>query len=151
VLAGDAAHINSPAGGQGMNSGIQDAHNLAWKLARALKGGNAEALLRSYEQERRAVVLQSVDRFTDMLTRLMLLPRPYVRAVLLRLMRFAIAQPFLMSRIAVRAQMLDVQYTSSTLISGEGCWLGARAPDGEIVDAAGARRRLLDLVEPGAA
>jgi hypothetical protein len=150
VLAGDAAHINSPAGGQGMNSGIQDVHNLAWKLARALDGGNAEALLASYEQERRAVVLQSVDRFTDRLTRLMLLPWPLARAALLRLARLAIAQPSLMSRIAVRAQMLDVQYKSSALISGEGRWLGARAPDGEIVGA-GSKRRLLDLVGPGAA
>lgn len=41
LLAGDAAHLNSPAGGQGMNSGIQDAQNLAWKLARALDGGDA--------------------------------------------------------------------------------------------------------------
>ena len=49
LLAGDAAHINSPAGGQGMNSGIQDAHNLAWKLARVLAGADVESLLTSYE------------------------------------------------------------------------------------------------------
>jgi 2-polyprenyl-6-methoxyphenol hydroxylase-like FAD-dependent oxidoreductase len=53
LLAGDAAHINSPAGGQGMNSGIQDALNLAWKLARVLAGADAESLLASYESERR--------------------------------------------------------------------------------------------------
>ncbi|MBS0520633.1 MAG: FAD-dependent oxidoreductase [Proteobacteria bacterium] len=55
-LAGDAAHIHSPAGGQGMNTGIQDAVNLGWKLAYALKGvGNASLLLDSYEAERRPV------------------------------------------------------------------------------------------------
>lgn len=50
-LAGDAAHVHSPAGGQGMNTGIQDAFNLGWKLANVL-GGAREALLDSYEEER---------------------------------------------------------------------------------------------------
>lgn len=55
-LAGDAAHIHSPAGGQGMNTGIQDAVNLGWKMAYALTGrGDAELLLSSYEAERRPV------------------------------------------------------------------------------------------------
>jgi len=51
-LAGDAAHIHSPAGGQGMNTGIGDAINLAWKLAAVLNGRAPEALLDSYEAER---------------------------------------------------------------------------------------------------
>jgi 2-polyprenyl-6-methoxyphenol hydroxylase-like FAD-dependent oxidoreductase len=50
-LAGDAAHVHSPAGGQGMNTGIQDAYNLGWKLAAVLDGANAE-LLDTYERER---------------------------------------------------------------------------------------------------
>lgn len=55
-LAGDAAHIHSPAGGQGMNTGIQDAVNLGWKLAYALRGlGDGDLLLDSYEAERRPV------------------------------------------------------------------------------------------------
>ncbi|MBS9478945.1 FAD-dependent monooxygenase [Ancylobacter radicis] len=60
-LAGDAAHIHSPAGGQGMNTGMQDAANLGWKLAHALKDvGDAELLLSSYEPERRPVALSVV-------------------------------------------------------------------------------------------
>jgi len=56
LLAGDAAHVHSPAGGQGMNTGIQDAVNLGWKLATVLAGrGEADALLDSYEAERRQV------------------------------------------------------------------------------------------------
>ena len=53
-LAGDAAHVHSPAGAQGMNTGIQDAANLGWKLAMALRGA-PDALLSSYEVERRPV------------------------------------------------------------------------------------------------
>jgi hypothetical protein len=51
-LAGDAAHVHSPAGGQGMNTGIGDAYNLGWKLASVVKGHAREALLDSYEAER---------------------------------------------------------------------------------------------------
>jgi len=55
-LLGDAAHVHSPAGGQGMNTGMQDAVNLAWKLALVLKGrGDPAVLLDSYEAERRPV------------------------------------------------------------------------------------------------
>lgn len=63
-VAGDAAHIHSPAGGQGMNTGLQDAANLAWKLSAVLRGGNA-ALLDTYDGERRPVgekVVKSTGR-----------------------------------------------------------------------------------------
>lgn len=60
-IAGDAAHIHSPAGGQGMNTGIQDAVNLGWKLAHVLNGvGNADLLLDSYEAERRPIAEEVV-------------------------------------------------------------------------------------------
>ncbi|MFG3100432.1 FAD-dependent monooxygenase [Streptomyces sp. NPDC048182] len=52
-LAGDAAHVHSPAGGQGLNTSVQDAYNLGWKLGAVLRDGAPEALLDSYEAERR--------------------------------------------------------------------------------------------------
>ena len=61
-LAGDAAHIHPPTGGQGMNTGIQDAYNLAWKLALVLGGTASEELLDSYEAERRPVGADVVAR-----------------------------------------------------------------------------------------
>jgi 2-polyprenyl-6-methoxyphenol hydroxylase-like FAD-dependent oxidoreductase len=64
-LLGDAAHIHSPAGGQGMNTGLQDAYNLAWKLALVVRGRAGPALLDSYEQERMPVarkLLKTTDR-----------------------------------------------------------------------------------------
>jgi len=66
-LAGDAAHIHSPAGGQGMNTGMQDACNLAWKLAMVVKGKADQSLLESYSVERSAVgetVLKNAGRLT---------------------------------------------------------------------------------------
>jgi 2-polyprenyl-6-methoxyphenol hydroxylase-like FAD-dependent oxidoreductase len=67
-LAGDAAHIHSPAGGQGMNTGMQDAWNLAWKLALVVRGLAPEALLDSYQAERWPVG-RFLLRFTDRLFR----------------------------------------------------------------------------------
>ncbi len=64
-LLGDAAHVHSPMGGQGMNTGLQDAYNLAWKLALVVKGLADASLLDSYEAERRPVaqrLLTTTDR-----------------------------------------------------------------------------------------
>ena len=67
-LAGDAAHIHSPAGGQGMNTGMQDAFNLAWKLSTVIKGDAGDTLLNSYQAER-APIADGVIKFTDRLTK----------------------------------------------------------------------------------
>jgi 2-polyprenyl-6-methoxyphenol hydroxylase-like FAD-dependent oxidoreductase len=77
-LAGDAAHIHSPAGAQGMNTGIQDAWNLGWKLALVDRGLADPALLDTYEAERRPVG-RLVLRFTDRATGIVTSPRPLVR------------------------------------------------------------------------
>jgi hypothetical protein len=68
-VAGDAAHIHSPAGAQGMNTGIQDAYNLAWKLAFVIKGAAAESLLDTYNEERLANakrLLDTTDRMFEL-------------------------------------------------------------------------------------
>ncbi|MFC9927156.1 FAD-dependent monooxygenase [Streptomyces sp. NPDC127190] len=67
-LAGDAAHIHSPAGGQGLNTGVQDAHNLAWKIALAHSGRAGDPLLDSYAGEREQVA-KTVIRQADLQTR----------------------------------------------------------------------------------
>ncbi|MER6675771.1 FAD-dependent oxidoreductase [Streptomyces sp. NPDC000983] len=63
-LAGDAAHIHSPAGGQGLNTSVQDAYNLGWKLGAVLRGGADAALLDTYEEERRPVAAQMLGLST---------------------------------------------------------------------------------------
>ena len=70
-IAGDAAHIHTPAGGQGMNTGIQDAYNLAWKLAYTIRGEVNNEVLKSYDTERSANakrLLQTTDRMFDIMS-----------------------------------------------------------------------------------
>lgn len=75
VLTGDAAHLNSPAGGQGLNTGLQDVHALAWRLAGALDGsGDADVLLDSYSQERSVAFDTDVRPLTDGIERMETLP-----------------------------------------------------------------------------
>ncbi|MFC7897876.1 FAD-dependent oxidoreductase [Streptomyces sp. NPDC057381] len=64
LLAGDAAHVHSPAGGQGLNTSVQDAYNLGWKLGAVLTGGARAGLLDSYEEERRPIAAQMLDLST---------------------------------------------------------------------------------------
>ncbi|TFY70130.1 hypothetical protein EVG20_g2874 [Dentipellis fragilis] len=68
-VAGDAAHVHSPTGGQGMNSSVMDAFNLGWKLALASKGLATPALLESYNTERLPVVKEMLERTTSLLNR----------------------------------------------------------------------------------
>jgi 2-polyprenyl-6-methoxyphenol hydroxylase-like FAD-dependent oxidoreductase len=79
-VAGDAAHVHSPAGAQGMNTGIQDAWNLGWKLALVTRGVADQALLDSYDAERRPVG-RVVVRFTDRAFTVATSTNPLVRAV----------------------------------------------------------------------
>ena len=70
-IAGDAAHIHTPAGGQGMNTGIQDAYNLAWKIAYTIKGEVNAEVLKSYDSERTANakrLLETTDRMFDIMS-----------------------------------------------------------------------------------
>jgi 2-polyprenyl-6-methoxyphenol hydroxylase-like FAD-dependent oxidoreductase len=83
-LAGDAAHVHSPAGAQGMNTGIQDAWNLGWKLALVCRGLADQALLDSYDAERRPVG-RFVVRFTDRAFAVATSANPILRAIRTRL------------------------------------------------------------------
>jgi 2-polyprenyl-6-methoxyphenol hydroxylase-like FAD-dependent oxidoreductase len=107
LFGGDAAHIHSPAGGQGMNTGIQDMVNLAWKLALVMTDQAPEALLDTYEVERLPVARNVVNK-TEMVTNLMTSRHRRVRGLLGRLAprigRTRMAQrmlPFWISQLAV--------------------------------------------------
>ncbi|HEU5099872.1 MAG TPA: FAD-dependent oxidoreductase [Roseiflexaceae bacterium] len=74
-LAGDAAHVHSPTGGQGITTGVQDAYNLAWKLGMTLRGGAPESLLDSYSEERLPIV-RNVLKSTDGVAKIFLAHSP---------------------------------------------------------------------------
>jgi hypothetical protein len=79
-LAGDAAHVHSPVGGQGMNTGLQDAHNLAFKLADVVQGRRKDAWLDRYEAERRPVA-QTLVATTDRVFRAVTSQKRTLRAL----------------------------------------------------------------------
>jgi 2-polyprenyl-6-methoxyphenol hydroxylase-like FAD-dependent oxidoreductase len=113
-LAGDAAHIHSPAGGQGMNTGMQDAINLSWKLAMVMKGAASPALLNSYSPERNAVgemVLRNATRLTEMAT----LHNPAAQAIRNAVLRFVFGFHGVRDKLAVTMTEIEIAYENSPL------------------------------------
>lgn len=118
-LAGDAAHIHSPAGGQGMNTGIQDAWNLAWKLDLVHRGAARDELLDSYDAERRpvaAATLAMTDRGWRGGMAAFGLRHPIATAMRDRLMGF-IGSLGLAARMPQAISMLDIGYPDSPAVA----------------------------------
>lgn len=127
LLVGDAAHIHPPTGGQGLNTSVQDAYNLGWKLA-AVLGGAPDHLLDSYESERRPVAEAMLGLAAGLLD----------------------AAKRGEMRRGRELRQLDIGYTESPLsLNRPGRWgpllAGDRAPDAPLRGAAGSFRRLFDL------
>jgi hypothetical protein len=100
LLAGDAAHIHPPTGGQGLNLGIQDAFNLGWKLAAELRGWAPEGLLDSYHTERHPVAAAVLDNTRAQMQLLSPEPGPQaVRRLLAELMDFEEVNRYLIEKI----------------------------------------------------
>jgi 2-polyprenyl-6-methoxyphenol hydroxylase-like FAD-dependent oxidoreductase len=119
-VAGDAAHIHSPAGGQGMNTGIQDAYNLAWKLALVQAGAARERLLDSYEAERMPVAAQllaTTDGATKGITTVSGLRNPIAVGLRNGLMRFVTSIDAIQSRFTRGASMLEINYRESPVVA----------------------------------
>ena len=151
VLAGDAAHVHSPVGGMGMNAGIQDAGNLAWKLRNALNGGNVDRLLDSYETERRAMVVGSVSRYTDLVTRWFLQRSKRARRAAFAGLALALNVPAARKRAARRTMMIDLDCPASDLVDPSDRAAGVRLPNPKLQGPLGRRARLHDLVGTGPA
>jgi FAD binding domain-containing protein len=117
-LMGDAAHIHSPAGGQGMNTGMQDAINLAWKLAMVVHNQAGTVLLDSYSPERTAVgnmVLRNATRLTDMGT----LQNPVAQVARNLAMRFLFGFHAVRDRLATTMSEIEIAYANSPLSKGK--------------------------------
>lgn len=106
ALAGDAAHLNSPVGGQGMNAGLQDAADLTGALLRALDEGGPGPLA-AYAGRRRRAIDEGVNPFTDRLTRLLLFRRGRLIRPILILARLTLSLAPLRRRFLRRIAMLD--------------------------------------------
>jgi 2-polyprenyl-6-methoxyphenol hydroxylase-like FAD-dependent oxidoreductase len=151
VLAGDAAHIHSPLGGLGMNAGVQDAHNLAWKLTAALRGGDVDRLLGSYDVERRAVVVEQVSRTTDLATRVFLQSPPAIREHGVGALAVALRLDHLRQRTLRTLSMIDLAYPASPLLDTKHRSAGVRLPDPVLVAPDGTKVRLHRLLPAAAA
>jgi hypothetical protein len=117
-LAGDAAHIHSPVGGQGMNTGIQDAMNLAWKLALTARGRGRPLLLDSYEPERMPVIralVANTDRATRILETAVKLRHPLALHLRNQLMSVVTRLGAVESQANASISMLGVSYDASPL------------------------------------
>ncbi|TCK42854.1 2-polyprenyl-6-methoxyphenol hydroxylase-like FAD-dependent oxidoreductase [Paraburkholderia sp. BL8N3] len=134
-LAGDAAHVHSPAGAQGMNTGIQEALNLGWKIARMLAGGASERLLDTYHIERHPIE-RDVLRQSNMLTQMagaehgpMKLMRDHVMPALAAIGPLRDAMRRTVSELSIQYRRSPL--TLERLLDG-GPRAGERAPDARV-------------------
>jgi 2-polyprenyl-6-methoxyphenol hydroxylase-like FAD-dependent oxidoreductase len=143
-VAGDAAHVHSPIGGQGMNTGIQDAYNLAWKLALVINGA-PETLLDTYEAERLPVghkVLQQTDVNHRLRVSGSALADVLMDRVVFPLLRVPAILDVVGDFVLKRGAQLDVNYRASSLSEHSGSFrkgpkAGDRAPDGQLLNSSG--------------
>ncbi|HTF63097.1 MAG TPA: FAD-dependent monooxygenase, partial [Edaphobacter sp.] len=149
LLAGDAAHICTPAEGHGMNCGLHDAFNLGWKLALVCQGADP-ALLDSYEIERRPaadLVAQSGDNAERNLTMI----DPVQRAGRNQSIRDMFAEEKARHREILAETELNVDYSGSPIVFGncdDGIAAGDQLPDTILVQTSGERRcRLVELTQ----
>lgn len=139
-LAGDAAHIHSVVGAQGMNTGIQDAVNLGWKLAAVLSGSSAPALLDSYAAERAPVAARLVAG-TRRVTRLTLLHGALTTTARRLLAPRVTGTTTFQTRLTRAISQLDVSYHSGGPSSpGHRAAAGDRAPDAAVWTSVGPSR-----------
>jgi 2-polyprenyl-6-methoxyphenol hydroxylase-like FAD-dependent oxidoreductase len=118
-IAGDAAHIHSPFGGQGMNTGLQDVWNLAWKLDLAVRGRGNERLLESYTAERRPVI-KGVIETTHRLTRVMGTPSKLAQALRDAVIPVVSRLTAFQHRFVENLSELGIAYGGSSIIEGTG-------------------------------
>jgi 2-polyprenyl-6-methoxyphenol hydroxylase-like FAD-dependent oxidoreductase len=147
-LLGDAAHIHSPIGGQGLNTSVQDAFNLAWKIGLVHHGKGCESILDSFEKERLPVA-QTVLRYTTLATKI--LTSTFLKRLLLPIVSIGLTLTFVKKYLARGLSELDVSYPNSPIIGRDlgnfwrGPKPGERAPDAFV---AGNRRFFQLLCHP---
>ncbi|ORW10545.1 FAD-dependent oxidoreductase [Mycolicibacter longobardus] len=146
-LIGDAAHIHSVVGAQGMNTGIQDAFNLGWKLASVVQGRAERALLDTYAAERAPVARRLVTG-TRRITRMTLLRNPVSTALRRHIAPHVLARPRVQRTLTRAISQIDVSYHDGSGSAPHGrTAVGDRAPDLLINRPTGEAIRLFDLLD----
>jgi 2-polyprenyl-6-methoxyphenol hydroxylase-like FAD-dependent oxidoreductase len=115
-LAGDSAHIHSPALGQGMNTGMQDAFNLGWKLAVAVSSQAAPGLLNSYNRERHPVAAKVIKQ-TTIVTKAGSLPHTFQRSLRNHALHFALGLGPVQRSAREQGEMINIAYPDSPIIA----------------------------------
>lgn len=137
LLAGDAAHVHPPVGGQGLNLGLQDAFNLGWKLAAEINGWAPDGLLDSYDDERRPVARDVLDNTRAQMELLSTEPGPQaLRRLVSELMDFEEVTRYLTEKVAA----LSIRYD----LEGDHPLIGRRLKDVHLADG-----RLYELMRGG--
>ena len=131
-LAGDAAHVHSPAGGQGMNTGMQDAFNLAWKLALVHGGLAGQDLLDSYSPERSGIAKQVLAE-SGRLTRVATVRNPLVQTLRNFAAHHLLGLPSAQHVMAARLSETTIRYPASRLIADAAGHIGGPAPGERII------------------
>jgi 2-polyprenyl-6-methoxyphenol hydroxylase-like FAD-dependent oxidoreductase len=144
-FGGDAAHVHSPAGGQGMNTGIQDMINLGWKLAMVLRGTGRPELLDTYETDRLPVIKQLVA-MTERATKVFNSTNPVAHALLTRLTPVVLSESAVQAKAAPRLGQLSATYRGRPSSKGGGRIGPLRAGD-RVPDVRLAEGRLYDLLD----
>lgn len=114
-FAGDAAHVHSPAGGQGMNLGMQDAYNLAWKLALVINAGTDSSFLNSYHIERYPIAKKTVER-ANYITKAALIENFLLIEIRNMGINFLNTQFFSSKKFGDRITQLEFEYKKSPII-----------------------------------
>ena len=142
---GDAAHIHSPAGGQGMNTGLQDAYNLAWKLALVIQKRAQPSLLSSYQDERYGVAKEVLKNTTG-LTRIMTIRNPLLKKIRNFILILLARSRWFLQKIAMMVTELSVNYMKSPLTKDCLRQASATAAGKRMLDGHVDSKRLLDYV-----
>jgi len=133
-FAGDTAHVHSPVGGQGMNTGIQDAYNLAWKLALVIHNKAKPSLLESYHPERHPVI-ENIVKTTERMTKMMFISNPIFFWLRNKFIKFLSSKKSFVRKLTMQISQLAIAYKQSPIVfyksamSSKSPQPGEKAPD----------------------
>ncbi|MCG1028560.1 FAD-dependent monooxygenase [Virgibacillus halodenitrificans] len=152
LLAGDAAHVHNPVGGQGMNIGFQDAVNIAWKLAYVIKNNFHPTLLDSYQQERKPIAAEIIKKTSRMIN-VISMNQPWAIQTRNNMMKSILQRPSIQKKVMKNLSQLTHDYTgtaySKHILKLTGRPAGVRVPPLRMVTATWENINVYELLRSG--